>query len=140
MITLKLFAWLLVIAGNLAWHIVGIIRKSKPDYLLTNILRGVAAILLCVWLTPGLSEAVELGYFAPILIYCVSSYVVIFNPAMNLLKNLYTDAVKVGFWYYGKKSGWLGELFTEPLVYKTVYFSCVVLLILSTIVIYHQYA
>lgn len=132
----KLIFWILAfIPFNIFWHIREIINKRVPDYVLTWFYRGIGFVLFTVWLTPGLRQVVELDYFLPIFAYCASSYVLIFNPTMNLLKNKFADARKVGFWYLGKHSGffWDKFLLKYPLVYKVLYFGSIPAFIWSLI-------
>jgi hypothetical protein len=144
MITIKLLVWLIVaVGGNLAWHIIGIVRfKSKPNYILTTIFRWGGGIFFMVWCTPGLEwyDGLELKYFLPLIGYCICTFIVFFNPGMNLLKNKYADAIKVGFFYYGKTSGMFSKLFNAaPWLYPVIYIASIPALIYSVILIYQRY-
>lgn len=129
---IKMVVWLIVaIGGNLAWHIIGIVKfKSKPNYWLTGIFRGACLVFFGVWCTPGLEWHPGLELWGPelfpIIGFCVCSFIVFFNPGMNLLKNKFAEAKKVGFLYYGKTSGLLAPLFDRwPWLYKALYFASV---------------
>lgn len=141
-ITLLILGWLIVvIGGNLAWHIIGIVKyKSKPNYPLTSTLRGMAMVafgILCTWY---LDEPMELPYFYPIIGFCLTTYLIIYNPSMNYLKNRFADAVKVGYWYLGKMSGPLDRFFARNLwLYKTAYFIAIPLLIYCVYLMYKRY-
>lgn len=127
MIALKLSTWFLVIAFNLYWHIHGIVNnKQKPDYWLTFTYRFMALVLFGVLMTPWLNTPKEIGFFLPIIVYCLTTYMLIYNPAMNALKNKYADAVKVKWWYLGKSSGPIDRILNKyPLLYKILYFGAI---------------
>lgn len=131
-----------VIGGNIGWHIYEIAKKKrKPDYVLTWFYRGMLTGLFCVWCTPGLTEVVELNYFAPLFIYCVTTYVLIFNPAMNLMKNKFTDSKPMGFWSLGKTSGYFWDDFwiKNPTLYRVTYFAMIPAFLWSLYAIKHTY-
>jgi len=127
MTTIKLSVWFLVIAFNLIWHIRGIVKnKQKPDYYLTFIYRFIALVLFGVFMTPWLNTPKEIGYFLPIITYCLTTYMLVYNPAMNMLKNKYADAVYARFWYLGQRSGPIDRiLYKYPLLYKILYFGAI---------------
>jgi len=73
--------------------------KSKPIYFQSFILRGWAHILICIFVydVQGPSD------WWPILLLHVSSFWLIFDPALNLLRGKK--------WYYrGTTSGWLDRM------------------------------
>jgi hypothetical protein len=132
--TFQILVWLIfVIGGNLAWHIIGIVKfKSKPNYWVTWIFRWGAMVFFGAWFMgwgtewyPGLELwSIEIW---PAIGFGVCSFLLIFNPAMNFLKNKYADAKKVGFWDLGKTSGFIFDrLFLRfPWLYKGLYFACI---------------
>lgn len=132
---LKLAVWiLLVIPANMVWHIVGIVKyKSKPNYILTFIYRFAAVVGFGILLTPHLNDVVEINYWFPLFAFCLSTYVLIYNPGMNLLKNKFADAKPAGFWYLGKTSGFFWDDFwiNHPTLYKIAYFACIPLFLWS---------
>lgn len=135
LVILKLLIWpVIVIGGNLAWHIYEIVKKKqKPDYVLTWFYRGMLMGLFIVLMTIKLSDVVELDYFAPLFVYCITTYVLFFNPSMNALKNKFADAKPAGFWYLGKTSGYFWDDFwiKNLWLYKVVYFSSIPALLWS---------
>lgn len=141
---IKMLVWLIgVIGGNLAWHIYGIVKKkSKPNYELTIILRGMACVLFGIWLTPRLdwSPDLQIDHFFPAFGYCAFTYFLIYNPAMAFLKNKFADAVKVGYWYLGKTSGPLDRMLTRyPVVYKVAYFASIPGVVYCVYLIFQRY-
>lgn len=125
MITFFLLLWLIPIAGN-----VYLDRKGrKPIYLVMFVMRGMAAILHGVLFRPE-----NFSEYLPILIFQVTSFWLIFEAALNLVRGkelLYYDTTE-------HDSGYIDEFFTwagKPA--HTIAKVCTLFLcILSIVVIY----
>lgn len=110
--------------------------NDKPNYIQWFIIRGFFAILYgCAY------NVLNMGEYFPILVFQVSSHVVIFAPTVNKLRAIKHPLAGFTFWYLGKDSGWFDKLFikNKPL-YKVVYFMAAALMVLSIVTIYFRYA
>jgi len=106
MIALKLLVWLFVPMTN-AW----LDRKgAKRDYLVVNLIRGIVLILYLggVWKVEGGYDFIhDIGYLLPYVLYCFTSYWILFELLLNKLRGkdwLYYDTVE-------KDSGWVDRFF-----------------------------
>lgn len=106
MIALKLLVWLIVPITN-AW----LDRKgAKRNYIIVNLLRGICLILYlgAVWnVQGGYDFWHDFGYLFPYILYCLTSYWLIFELLLNKLTGkdwLYYDSEE-------KDSGWIDKFF-----------------------------
>lgn len=97
-IAFKLLLWLIPIGINVYADKDG----RKPNYLLMFILRGMAAILHGVLFNPQ-----NMGDYWPVLLFQVTSFWLIFEIALNLVRG------RAVFYYDTKEkdSGWLDRFF-----------------------------
>lgn len=102
---------------------------QRPDYTLSFILRGMASIL-----HGFLFEVEETIEYLPILIFQVTTFLVIFNPLLNRIRGF-------DFWYLGRNSGWIDKwlLRMGKAFYIVVYSCLVVISVLSIVVLYYRY-
>lgn len=125
MVTLKLFVWFVVIGVEIYRNYYMIERsKERPNYTLSFILRGMAAIFHGILFSP--SNWVE--YF-PVFIFQVTSFWILFDLGLNILRN---EAI----FYTGRDSGLLDKVGKFPLTYLLLKVAAFTLLVLSIIVIY----
>jgi len=97
MITLKLSLWFLVIVAFVALDYFEIVKKkSRPNYLLENILKGVCFIIYgaFIWNTQNNYRTVA------IFIFCVTSYWILFDLILNSVRHLNP-------FYIGRNSGYI---------------------------------
>lgn len=118
----KLLLWIffiIVMMGYNYWVIER--RNKKPDYKKQFVIKGIAAIIHAVYLTPEWTWSVDLWReWAPILFFQITSYWVIFNPSLNFFRNN-------GFWDLGKYSGWIDPFFIKrPGLHRVCYIAAVV--------------
>lgn len=108
MITLKLLLWLVYIGVDV-WTNYVIIEKndSRPNYLLMNIVRGVAFILYgrFFW---DLSLDLQALY---VFLYCTTSFWILFDIGLNRARRKHPL-------YIGQHSGWIDQYgFKYPAIY-----------------------
>lgn len=83
------------------WHVIEV-QKSRPDYLQSFVIRGMAAVLHGIFM--GVTEP---SNWYPVLIFQVTSFWILFDPLLNIMRNkplLYLGDPKKG------SSGWLDRL------------------------------
>ena len=113
---IKLLIWLVPILFN-----VWVDRHGKkPDYLVVNILRGIALIayLSLVWdMQGGYSMIEDFKNNWSLFVFCLTSYWLVFEAALNIVRG---RLKKLGFWkgllYYDtveKDSGWIDSFFAR---------------------------
>jgi hypothetical protein len=97
MTTLKLFVWLLFIAGDV-WISFTIIERNRrrPRYLLLNIMRGIAFILWAKFVVGFEYDIFYLNYF----VFATCSFWLLFDGALNAARGKH-------LLYIGATSGWL---------------------------------
>lgn len=118
--------WLFIIVEAYRNHYIIVIDKERPNYLVSFILRGIAAILTGIILDPQLKswEGVV------IIIYLVSTFWVLFNPLLNKLR-------KLDFWYLGMNSGPIDRFFLKyPKLHRRVYVGTLIIAAVSLYVLY----
>lgn len=108
MITLKLIIWQLYVSFDV-WINYRIIEvnDSRPNYLLMNIVRGVAFVLYgrFFW---DLSIDLQALY---VFLYCTTSFWLLFDLGLNLARRKHPL-------YIGQHSGWIDQYgFKYPVVY-----------------------
>lgn len=108
MITLKLILWVAFIAADVwcNYYIIEI-NRARPNYLLLNIIRGVAFVLYgrFVW---DLSLDLQTFY---ILLCCTTSFSIFFDLALNISRGKH-------LLYIGQTSGWIDQWgFKNPFLY-----------------------
>lgn len=138
MITLKLLLWILYIAVDV-WINYRIIEvnDSRPNYLLMNIVRGVAFIVYgrLIW-----DASIELTYDWTVFrvtdetsymtMYCITSFWILFDLALNRARKKHPL-------YIGPHSGWIDQYgFKYPALYYLGKLIAVGTLIYSIIKIY----
>lgn len=95
-----LLSWLLFILAEVLRNYILIEKyKTRPDYVKSFLIRGIAAITHAslVMGVENWSEAV------PVLLFQTTSFWLLFDPALNLLRGK-------ELMYRGKNSGWLDKL------------------------------
>ena len=132
MITIKLIVWLLLIAFNVYLDRNG----RKPDYLVTGILRGIAAILYLglIWdVQGGYSLWTDFKEFWSLLLFMGTSYWLFFEVGLNYLRIkplLYYDRIE-------RDSGWIDRFFADhPKLHTPAKIFALCLMILALIDIY----
>ena len=128
MITIILSLWIIVIAVEV-WRNYYLIevKKTKPNYFLSFVVRGMAAILHGVFF--DLESMRE--YWVPF-IFQVTSFWIVFNPALNYFR-------KKPFFYFGKESGIFDRLFlkiNDDRFALVFYIGMMVLCAIATTVLY----
>ena len=100
MITILLIIWLLFIVAE-AYRNYRIIEigNSRPDYLQSFVLRGMAAIGHGVLFDPA-----NMGEYLPVFIFQVSSFWVLFPVVLNYMR-------QKPLLYYNTTSGWIARVF-----------------------------
>jgi len=97
MITLKLLAWVVVIIAFVAWDYYEIVKKkTRPNYLLENIIKGVLFILYGVYIFDTQNDLRTVA----LVVYALTSYWIMFDLLLNSVRHL--DP-----FYIGKTSGWI---------------------------------
>ena len=126
MILLQLFVWIFFIVVHAVVDYREIeYHNSKPNYLVSFIIRGIAAILHGIMMDVTKPEE-----WWPILIFQVTSFWVLFSPILNLLRGK-------PFLYLGEDSGWIDRFFiNRKSFYLSVYILVSIICTLSTILIY----
>jgi|SRR6188768_888177 len=132
MVTIKLLVWILVIVGFVLADWIQITKKhSRPFYLLENILKGIAFILYGAYIWNAQNEL----FTVVLILWCVTSYWLLFDLAMGLL--LHGDPL-----YVGRNSGWIDRFHYvndwTKIAYWIVKFMAVFTLIGTTINIYRH--
>jgi hypothetical protein len=91
--------WLIIILleAYRNWHIIEV-QKFRPNYLQSFILRGIVAIFHGIYM--GVTEPAN---WYPVLIFQVSSFWLLFDLTLNVLRGK-------SIFYKGKNSGWLDKL------------------------------
>lgn len=112
-VTSKLLIWVLLIGLEVFrnWYMIEN-KKSKPNYLVSFILRGMAFILYgsLIW-----STKYEWFTFT-IFLYCVTSFFILFDPLLNITRG--KD------WYYvGHSSGWIDRFATSGKIQRVAYWT-----------------
>ena len=104
------------------------IDKEKPNYLHSFVIRAFAGIVCIAFMNPEFDPGSLVSWWQsyPSLIFEVSSFYLVFDPALNLWRGK-------GWDYQGKQSGWLDKL-GKP-YYYALKIMCVILLGLSTYVL-----
>lgn len=121
------------------------VMRTRPYYAQWFIIRGWFAILYAMPFA-----YLNMGEYIPLLVFQLTSHVIIFNPLLNKLRDVKYQhslgivgggAARYPFWYLGKSSGWIDKIFLKlgPNAYKFFYFGCGGLMILSIIVIFNRY-
>ncbi len=122
-----LLLWLIPIAANVYMD-----RKGrKPNYIQMFLLRGMAAILHAILFNPH-----NVYDWLPILIFQVTSFWLIFEIALNLVRGkhfLYYDHLEGDSGYIDRFFAWAGEKFHA--VCKML---CFAVMVWSIIVILHR--
>lgn len=110
--------WLIYISLEVLAHYYLIeVKKSRPDYLRFNILRGMASIFHGAYM--DVSSWAEYG---ELLLFQVTSFWILFDVALNLARGKH-------FLYWGKKSGWIDSKIGGSLLYYVLKFICAVVFI-----------
>lgn len=127
MITLKLLLWQLYVSFDV-WINYRIIEvnDSRPNYLLMNIVRGVAFVIYgrLIW---DASVDMQTLY---IFLYCTTSFWLLFDLGLNIARNKHPL-------YIGQHSGWIDQYgFKYPGVYYLGKICALAALIFSIIKIY----
>jgi len=130
MITLKIILWFVFIVAE-AYRNYRIIEvnKSRPDYLHSFVVRGMAAIGHGVLFDPH-----NMADYLPVFILQVSSFWVLFDFALNYMR-------KKPLLYIGAKSGWIDRFFTwvgSEYILGVVKLLTLVVCILSAVVLYFR--
>lgn len=143
-LAIKLLVWLLAPLVN-AWKD----RKGhKPNYLIVNILRGIAVIFHGSLFIPDTAWTGWWPYFWPVLIFQITSFFLVFNTALYFYWNHYhPDHFKPLFYYDSKEgdSGLTDRIFKAlgkwgPLAYRLTWAAAALLLVFSTVAIYNRHA
>jgi hypothetical protein len=129
MITLKLLCWIAYIAVDvwINYHIIEV-NKARPNYLLMNIVRGIAFLLWAKFLIHFEYELFYLNYF----VFAVTSFWILFDLALNISRGRHPL-------YIGQTSGWIDQFgFQHQWLYYTAKVCAVAALVLSIINIYQS--
>lgn len=99
--TIYLLIWIVAILSETYrnYYIIEI-KKSRPNYLQSFVLRGMAAILHGILFNPH-----NMGDYLPVLIFQVTSFWLLFEVSLNYLRHK-------PLLYYGETSGWIDRAFT----------------------------
>ena len=101
MITLHLILWLVFIAAETYRNYYLIeVKKTRPMYLQSFVLRGMAAILHGILFNPH-----NMADYFPVFIFQVSSFWLLFDLSLNYLRGK-------PMLYMGEQSGWIDRAFT----------------------------
>lgn len=132
----QLFVWVLLVVIEVFIHVgFKYVTKSRPNYLLWFIIRGMAAIV-----QGGLAFNVQDTFvdWWPLLMFQVFSHYTIFNPLHSILSKFFDP--NISFWYLGKHSGYIDSMFIKsPVLYRLFYFGCVAATIFSIIKLTQYY-
>lgn len=125
--TFYFILWFLIIELEV-WRNYYIIevKKQAPSYLLSFILRSMAAIVYGILFNPQ-----NFNDYSPILIFQVTSFWIVFDLSLNILRDK-------EIFYTGHESGWLDKLGKIPLLYLFLKLSAFALMIFSIITIYKR--
>lgn len=127
MITFKLFLWLLYIGFDV-WTNYTIIEqnRSRPNYLLLNIVRGAAFIVYGSFVWDFQPEI----WYANIFIFCTTSFWILFDLSLNIARKKHPL-------YIGAESGWIDRWgFKNRGLYYICKVFALVIMILSIINIF----
>lgn len=127
MITLKLLLWIAYIFLDvwINFYIIEI-NKSRPNYLLMNIVRGGVFILYGAFVWDFQANF----WYLNIAIFCVTSFWLCFDILLNRFRRKH-------LLYIGPESGWIDRFgFKNPALYYACKVAALVLLIMSIINIY----
>ena len=110
--TICLLVWIVAILAEAYrnYYIIEI-KKSRPNYLQSFVMRGMAAILHGVLFDPQ-----NMGDYWPVLLFQVTSFWLLFDLSLNFLRHK-------PVLYIGKSSGWIDRFFTW-IGSENVYFYC----------------
>lgn len=114
-----MIVWFIFIAFEIArnWYIIER-SKARPNYLISFIFRGMAAIAHGIML--DVSNPDE---WWPVLIFQVTSFFVLFSPILNIIRGKDFD-------YLGETSGWLDKIgLKRPAIYWSAYGICLFIFI-----------
>ena len=118
----KLILWVAYIAGDVYYNYYTIEKKGqRPNYLLMNIVRGMAFILYGAFIWDTQYEWRTFFIF----LYCVTSFWLLFDLSLNIARKKHP-------FYIGKESGWIDQYgFKNPGMYYVGKVVALVLLIWS---------
>lgn len=127
--TSLLLLWIVFIVVEVYRNYTVIVHQGRrPNYLISFVIRGMASIVHGI-----LFDVEDMRDFMPLLLFQCSSFLIIFNPTLNILR-------KLDFWYVGRNSGWLDKAFYEDRgLYLLTYFGCLSVCITSILVIYYKF-
>jgi hypothetical protein len=109
--------WLIYIIAEILIHYWWIeIKKSRPNYFVVFIIRGIAAIIYGAYI-----DVQNLTEWLPVITMQVCSFWILFDLGLNLLRNK-------PILYKGKNSGWLDKLPNS--IYYTLKIICLIILII----------
>lgn len=124
---LKLLPWIAFIIGHAFFDFYRIKKDDKPIYLQSFIVRGMVAIAHALLFNP--QNVID---WLPVLIFQCSSFWIIFPLLLNGLRR--KPAL-----YVGAQSGWTDAYFlNHPVNQVIAKFAALVVMVLSTIVIYQK--
>lgn len=131
MITLKLLLWIVVIAAFVAFgYYIIKVKKSRPFYLLENIVKGMLFILYGAFIWDAQPDISTLN----LLLWCASSWWILFDIAMGSI--LHSNPL-----YIGPNSGWIDRLGVKyPIGYWAAKILALFVLCQTTINFYTKFA
>lgn len=128
MITLKLLCWLAYVAVDVWTNFVIIERnRSRPNYLLLNIIRGMAFIVWGAFIVDFQYDIFYLNYF----LFAITSFWIGFDLVLNIVRKKHPL-------YIGSNSGWIDQFGAKNRgVYYLAKVFALVVLVSSIINIYN---
>jgi hypothetical protein len=131
MVTLKLLLWLLVIAAFVVGDWYQIKKKhSRPNYLLENILKGIAFILYGAYVFDAQNDMRTVN----LLLWCAASWWIFFDISMGVI--LHGNP-----FYIGPNSGWIDRLGVKyPIAYWIAKLLALYVLVHTTINFYTKFS
>lgn len=128
------YGWIVCIGGDIwrnKWLIVN--KKKDPSYWGNFLYRawfGASCLFIMRQDLDPLGDLGSIWRAAPVMLYQVMAFYILFDPILNLWRKLPWD-------YRGKSSGWLDTFFNKRDVkwYYAFKMACLILLVLSIIII-----